>query len=269
MFIKRQISAIKNRDWSSKTQKENAKYVKSKLKMLGYKVPNYMKKGLLKNEQLEFYVNRIINKLTKMSEKEEKKKQRRKYTPREGNKQKLLRLTNELNSRLDEIHKYIDDNYSGQIVEYLKGNMSQLPTRDKAFNRDKFNARKINLNNLVFDDIKSAIKMVQGRLNTTTMDNFISSLKDSEKEDKWFNENLLDDSLLSSLGSREINGLKRAFNDLSPIQKEFYLKDYLSELREKYKVMEEHSGDDYFDYDKIGYILYNRIMSSISIYSSI
>ena len=269
MHIKRQISAINNRDWSSKTQKENAKYVKSKLDMLGYKVPSYIKKGLINQQQLEFYTNRIMNKLNKMLEKQEKKKQRRKYRPRETNKQKLLRLTNELNSKLDEIHKYIDDNYSGQIADYLKGNMSQLSTRDKSFNRDKFNARKINLDNLVFNDIKSAIKMVQGRLNTTTLDNFIASINDSEEEDKYFNDKLLDDSLLSSLGSREINDLKRAFNDLSPIQKEFYLKDYLSELREKYKMMEDQSGDDYFDYDKIGYILYNRIMSSISIYSSI
>ena len=269
MDIKRQISAIKNRDWGSKTQKENAKYVKSKLDMLGYKVPKYMKKGLINQEQLEHYTNRIINKLSKLFEKEEKKKQRKKYRPRETNHQKLLRLTNELNSRLNDIHKYIDDNYSGQIADYLKGNMAQLSTRDKAFNRDKFNARKIDLKNLVFNDIKSAIKMVQGRLETTTLDNFIASIKDSEEEDKYFNDKLLDDSLLSSLGSREINDLKRAFNDLSPIQKEFYLKDYLSELREKYKVMEEQSGDDYFDYDKIGYILYNRIMSSISIYSSI
>ena len=168
MHIKRQISAIKNRDWSSKTQKENAKYVKSKLDMLGYKVPNYMKKGKIKEQQLEFYINRIMNKLNKMLEKQEKKKQRRIYTPRETNKQKLLRLTNELNSKLDEIHKYIDDNYSGQIADYLKGNMTQLTTRDKSFNRDKFNARKINLDTLVFNDIKSAIKMVQGRLETTT-----------------------------------------------------------------------------------------------------
>ena len=269
MDIKRQLSAIKNRDWSSKTQKENAKYVKSKLDMLGYKIPKYLKKGLINQKQLEFYTNRIMNKLNKMFEKQEKKKQRRIYRPRETNKQKLLRLTNELNSKLDEIHKYIDENYSGQIADYLKGNMAQLSTRDKSFNRDKFNARKINLDNLVFNDVKSAIKMVQGRLETTTLDKFITSIKDSEEEDKYFNDKLLDDSLLSGLGSREISDLKRAFNDLSPIQKEFYLKDYLSELRDKYKVMEEQSGDDYFDYDKIGYILYNRIMSSISIYSSI
>ena len=35
MNSKRQLTAIKNRDWSSKTQRENAKYVKSKLEMLG------------------------------------------------------------------------------------------------------------------------------------------------------------------------------------------------------------------------------------------
>ena len=269
MDAKRQITAIRNRDWGSKSQKENAKYVKSKLDMLGYKVPNYLKKGLINRQQLEFYTNRILNKLTKITQKEEKKKQRRKYHPRETNHQKLLRLTNELNSRLDDIHKYIDENYSGQIADYLKGNMTQLHTRDKSFNRDKFNARKINLVNLVFNDVKSAIKMVQDRLNLTTMDNFIASLKDSEKEDKWFNDNLLEDSLLSGLGLRDISDLKRSFNDLSPIQKEFYLKDYLSELREKYKVMEEQSGDDYFDYDKIGYILYNKMKSTISIYQSI
>ena len=92
-----------------------------------------MKKGQINQQQLEFYTNRIMNKLTKIAEKEEKKKQRRRYTPRETNEQKLLRLTNELNSKLDVIHKYIDDNFSGQIAEYLKGNMAQLSTRDKSF----------------------------------------------------------------------------------------------------------------------------------------
>ena len=37
MDSKRQLTAIKNRDWSSKTQRENAKYVRAKLEMLGYK----------------------------------------------------------------------------------------------------------------------------------------------------------------------------------------------------------------------------------------
>ena len=76
MNSKRQRSSIKNRDWTSKTQKENAKYVKSKLEMLGYKVPNYMKKGQINQKQLEFYTNRIMNKLTKMVEKEERKKRK-------------------------------------------------------------------------------------------------------------------------------------------------------------------------------------------------
>ena len=31
MDSKRQLTAIKNRDWSSKTQRENAKYVRAKL----------------------------------------------------------------------------------------------------------------------------------------------------------------------------------------------------------------------------------------------
>ena len=271
MDSKRQLNAIKNRDWSSKTQKENAKYVRAKLEMLGYNVPNYMKKGLINQQQLEFYTNRIMNKLTKIAEKEEKKKQRRKYRPRETNEQKLLRLVNELNSKLDDIHKYIDDNFSGQIAEYLKGNMSQLSTRDKSFARDKFDASKINLENFVYEDVKSAIKMVQGRLNLTSLDKFIDSIKNSVDSDEWLQKQLLDDSLLDGLGSREISELKRAFNDLSPIQKEFYIKDYLSELRDKYKKMEDQAIDDgdYFDYDKVAYIIYNRMLSSMDTYKSI
>ena len=132
MNSKRQIIAINNRDWISKTQKENAKYVKSKLEMLGYKVPKYMKKGQINQQQLEFYTNRIMNRLTKIAEKEDRAKQRRRYIPRETNQQKLTRLVNELNSKIDNIHKYIDENYSGQVAEYLKGNMAQLGTRDKA-----------------------------------------------------------------------------------------------------------------------------------------
>ena len=271
MDSKRQLTAIKNRDWSSKTQKENAKYVRAKLEMLGYNVPQYMKKGQLNQQQLEFYTNRIMNKLTKIAEKEEKKKQRRKYRPRETNEQKLTRLVNELNSKLDDIHKYIDDNFSGQIAEYLKGNMSQLSTRDKSFARDKFDASKINLENFVYEDVKSAIKMVQGRLNLTSLDKFLDSIKDSKDSDEWLQKQLLDDSLLDGLGSRELSELKRRFNDLSPVQKEFYIKDYLSELRDKYKQMEEqaNNGDDYFDYDKVGYIIYNRMLSSMDTYKSI
>ena len=271
MDSKRQLTAIKNRDWSSKTQRENAKYVRSKLEMLGYNVPNYMKKGQINQQQLEFYTNRIMNKLTKIAEKEEKKKQRRKYRPRETNQQKLLRLTNELNSKLDVIHKYIDDNFSGQIAEYLKGNMAQLSTRDKSFARDKFDASKINLENFVYEDVKSAIKMVQGRLNLTSLDKFLDSIKVSEDSDEWLQKQLLDDSLLDGLGSRDLSELKRRFNDLSPIQKEFYIKDYLSELRDKYKKMEDQAIDDgdYFDYDKVAYIIYNRMMSSIDTYKSI
>ena len=271
MNSKRQLTAIKNRDWSSKTQKENAKYVRAKLEMLGYNVPAYMKKGQINQQQLEFYTNRIMNKLTKIAEKEEKKKQRRKYRPRETNKQKLERLVNELNSKLDVIHKYIDDNFSGQIAEYLKGNMAQLSTRDKSFARDKFDASKINLENFVYEDVKSAIKMIQGRLNLTSLDKFIDSIKNSVDSDDWLQKQLLDDSLLDGLGSREISELKRRFNDLSPLQKEFYIKDYLSELREKYKKMEDQAIDDgdYFDYDKVAYIIYNRMISSMDTYKSI
>ena len=271
MDSKRQLTAIKNRDWSSKTQRENAKYVRAKLEMLGYNVPTYMKKGQINQQQLEFYTNRIMNKLTKIAEKEEKKKQRRRYTPRETNEQKLIRLTNELNSKLDIIHKYIDDNFSGQIAEYLKGNMSQLSTRDKSFARDKFDASKINLENFVYEDVKSAIKMVQGRLNLTSLDKFLDSIKDSKDSDEWLQKQLLDDSLLDGLGSLDKAKLLREFNDMTTIQKEFYIKDYLSELRDKYKKMEDQAIDDgdYFDYDKVAYIIYNRMLSSMDTYKSI
>ena len=271
MNSKRQIIAINNRDWISKTQKENAKYVKSKLEMLGYKVPKYMKKGQINQQQLEFYTNRIMNRLTKIAEKEDRAKQRRRYIPRETNKQKLTRIVNELNSKIDNIHKYIDENYSGQVAEYLKGNMAQLGTRDKAFIRDKFDASKIDLENFFYDDVKSAIKMVQGRLNLTSLDKFIDSIKDSKDSDKWMEKQLLDDSLLDGLGDSYKSDLKRNFNDMTPIQKEFYIKDFLSELRDKYKQMEEQAlnGDDYFDYDKVGYIIYNRMMASLDVYKSI
>lgn len=273
MNSKRQISAINNRDWTSKTQKENAKYVRSKLEMLGYKVPKYMKKGQINQQQLEFYTNRIMNRLTKIVDKEERAKQRRRRKPISGesNQHKLKRLVGELNSRLDVIHKYIDDNYSGQVAQYLKGNMAQLGTRDKAFIRDKFDASKIDLENFFYDDIKSAIKMVQRRLDNTSLEKFIDSIKDSKDSDKWIVNQLLDDSILGDLGDKYKSDLKRSFNDMSPIQKEFYIKDFLSELRDKYKKMEEQAVEDgdFFDHEKIGYIIYNKMMATMDTYKSI
>ena len=118
MVSKRQLNAIKNRDWSSKTQKENAKYVRAKLEMLGYNVPAYMKKGLINQEQLDFYKNRIMNKLEKIVEKERRSKMspgERKREDRDKNPNlKILDKFNKFRKRYGDLDEV--ENYLGRVV---------------------------------------------------------------------------------------------------------------------------------------------------------
>ena len=69
---KRRKSNISKRNWSNYSEKENAKYMRKQLSDLGYKVPNYMKKGQISIQQIETYSKRLLNKLDKIVDKEYK-----------------------------------------------------------------------------------------------------------------------------------------------------------------------------------------------------
>ena len=69
---KRRQANVNNRNWVDYTEKQNAKYMVSQLKALGYKIPAYMKKGNISEKQLNYYLDRINNRLDKEVNKEYK-----------------------------------------------------------------------------------------------------------------------------------------------------------------------------------------------------
>ena len=69
---KRRQANVNNRNWVDYTEKQNAKYMASQLKALGYKIPAYMKKGNISEKQLNYYLDRIENRLDKEVNKEYK-----------------------------------------------------------------------------------------------------------------------------------------------------------------------------------------------------
>ena len=157
---KRRKSNISNRDWSNYSEKQNANYISKKLKDFGYKVPSYMKKGQINQKQIETYVNRVLNNLDKMIEREYKNSlssgEKRQYNKLnkiivgrggEKNNRKLINNAIEIaknlseysksmnrfdkkNTELETVNRWIDKGYNN--VETLLNNIhsSRLNTKN-------------------------------------------------------------------------------------------------------------------------------------------
>lgn len=91
---KRRQTNIANRNWGEHTEKQNAQYMAKQLRDLGYKVPNYMKKGEINQQQIENYSNRIMNKLEKMNEEQ----RLRKLSPGERRREKRDNIQKEIDN---------------------------------------------------------------------------------------------------------------------------------------------------------------------------
>lgn len=156
----RRKSNISNRNWSDYSEKENAKYMSKQLKDFGYKVPSYMKKGQINQKQLEIYVNRVLNNIDKMIDKDYKNSlsfgEKRRYNKLnkiivdrggEKNNRKLINNAIEIaknlseysknmnrtlnnNSALESVNRWIDKGYAN--VETLLSNIhsSRLSTKN-------------------------------------------------------------------------------------------------------------------------------------------
>ena len=121
MNARRQIQALNRYDWGNKTPQQVAKYVGNKLEMLGYKVPNYMKKGKISQKQLDFHLNRVYNKLEKIVAKEEFSKLPKSEQNRIKNEQRLEKAIINYNVKVAKIRDIIQgsNEYSDKMKDFL------------------------------------------------------------------------------------------------------------------------------------------------------
>ena len=251
MDSKRQLTAIKNRNWSSKTQRENAKYVRAKLEMLGYNVPTYMKKGRINQEQIDFYVKRITNKLENIIEKDKKSKmskgELRRYNSEkrlEENKKKLDNYIKKHNKQVKEVYKYIDENYSDWQADYLKGLATDTPIKsDKYHTRDN-SPQYINE---MLGDLNNNLKIMKSKIKESKLSNFKLSLNEANKNaDADFEQFLNEAWIINSDGFPEdrLQSMKDMWRKLNVPEKEMMIRGVFEELREIYKDM---NVEDYQD----------------------
>ena len=247
MNSKRQLLSIKNRDWSSKTQKENAKYVKSKLEMLGYNVPQYMKKGQINQQQLEFYANRIMNNLEKKVEKELRNKMSYAEKRREDRDKKERQLDNYIkkhNKQVKEVHKFIDENFTGWQADYLKGLQTDAP-----INSDRFQIRS-NSPQFVGDlegSLNANLKVMKQKVKDSKLENFKASLNEANKNaDADFGKFLNESWIVNNKGfsPTDLTDMKNRWETLNVAEKEIMMRGVFELMREIYSDMDEK---DYVD----------------------
>ena len=94
---------------------------------------------------------------------------------------------------------------------------------------------------------------------------FEKMLIDDKTSNEWFEDEYLYAEFMQSLTENDRNNMRRAFNELNPIQKRFIIHDLLNQQREKY----ENMADDDVTYEVIGRNVFNNFMLQVSKYKQI
>ena len=247
MNSKRQLTAIKNRNWTSKSERENAKYVRAKLEMLGYNVPAYMKKGQINQEQLEFYTNRILNRLTKEVEKERRNKMSRGEKRREDRDKKERQLNNLIkqnNKQVKEVHKFIDENFTGWEADYLKGLQTDAPIIS-----DRFQTRSNSphfVGNLE-GSLDAKLKTLKQKVKDSKLENFKASLDEANKNaDADFKQFLNEAWIVNNKGfsTEYLANMENGWEMLNVAEKEMMMRGVFELMREIYGEMDEKDYKD-------------------------
>ena len=214
MNARRQIQSLNRYDWGNKTPQQVAKYVGNKLEMLGYKVPNYMKKGKITQKQLDFHLDRVYNKLEKIVAKEEFLKLPKSEQNRIKNEQRLEKTIINYNVKVAKIRDIIQgsDEYSDKMKDFLIGEYSISNSRDKSFINEKFDLNFIDINKLNYTSITKEIKRIRNLNKNLSVEGVLNTLEDSTDEDNFLNlikaMKLLEDNYLGGSGSRGYGKIK-------------------------------------------------------------
>ena len=224
----RRKTNISNRDWSKYSEKDNAKYMSKQLRDFGYKVPSYMKKGKINQKQIETYANRMINKLTKLAEKQRLSK----MSPAERRRETQSSLQKEINKYNDfiknELTKGIPQELrkSDAFMKYMtEGEFITNRWREYDLNAPGYDVLKVNnvkeLQKLTKTKSNKKLReFMENQLENAKLNTYENKVKQYKKDilTELEKMNTLDEKGKLQLSDKIIHSAKTLMDDLNLLQ---------------------------------------------------
>ena len=256
------LSGLHRVNWDNKTEKQKANYFKKVYSELGLNIPKYMLDGKMSEKQLQSNINKLTRSLQSRAKKETKLNKSNDY----WNKRVQKAVENRNNAVLQTLDKLIKKyDLTETTINYLMGNQIDLGTNKTHFLQGK-TLRLISADRLSFKNNQAKKNFINLlKQDVSELADFEKMLIDDKASNEWFEDEYLYAEFMQSLTENDRNNMRRAFNELNPIQKRFIIHDLLNQQREKY----ENMADDDVTYEVIGRNVFNNFMLQVSKYKQI
>ena len=256
------LSGLNRVNWNNKTEKQKANYFKKAYAELGLNIPKYMLDGKMSEKQLISNINKLTRSLQSRAKKEQKQAKSNDYWNRRV-KKAVEDRNKAVIETLDKLVKKYD--LTETTVNYLMGNQIDLGTNKLHFMQGK-TLRLISADKLSFRNNQAKKNFINLlKQDTRELADFEKMLIDDSSSNQWFEEEYLDAEFMQELTENDKKNLRRAYNELNPIQKRFIIHDLLNQQKEKY----ENMADDEIGYEVIGKNVFNNFMIQVERYKNL
>lgn len=260
MNAKRQLSGLKRVNFNNKSAKQTIKYLKNKYEMLGYDIPSYLQGKNISKSQLNSAINKISKGLTSIVKREQAYNSKPSVKLEKQYQQTINRFNKEVDRTMEALKTM---GLPKKQIDYLMGKDVMFPTvRKKSFIYDGVPLQK--LEDIVIADNKTKKEMIKKFKEDTkeiSFQNIYNKLTNSADSDSWFENTFLTCPAVRNMNSAQKNAMRKEFNSLSPLQKEFFIKSELSEIVDKYK-----EDTTFGEEEKIEHNTFNRYIDKVQIF---
>lgn len=257
MNAKRQLSGLKRVNFNNKSAKQTIKYLKNKYEMLGYDLPTYLQGKSISKSQLNSAINKITRGLLSAVKKEQVYNSKPSVKLDKQFQQTVKKYNREVDRTLEALKTM---GIPKKQIDYLMGKDVMFPTvRKKSFIYDGVPLQK--LDDIYISDNKTKKEMIKKFKEDTKeirFQNVYNKLTDSTDSDTWFENTFLTCPAVRGMTSAQKNAMRKEFNTLSPLQKEFFIKGELSEIVDKYD-----EGSVMGQQEKVEYNTFNRYIDKV------
>ena len=256
------LSGLNRVNWNNKTEKQKANYFKKAYAELGLNIPKYMLDGKMSEKQLISNINKLTRSLQSRAKKQQKQQKSNEYWNRRV-KKAVEDRNKAVIETLDKLVKKYD--LTETTVNYLMGNQIDLGTNKLHFMQGK-TLRLISADKLSFRNNQAKKNFINLlKQDTKELGDFEKMLIDDSSSNQWFEKEYLDAEFMQELTENDKKNLKKAFNELNPIQKRFIIHDLLNQQKEKY----ENMADDDIGYEVVGRNVFNNFMIQVERYKNL
>lgn len=258
MNYKRQLSGLNRVKWEKKSDKQKVKYLTKKFELLGYKTPQYLTKGKLTEQKLNKAINRITAGLeTRVRQQERTSSKKSKVSIDTKLSQAIAKYNKRVDITLNKLKK--TNNLSERQLEYIQGKDVTFDNSNITFFRDGATLSYLDKETMFFSDEtskKNFLKILNRMYKEIDYTELEKSILSSTLSDNLFTD-FLEAEYNSELNNQDLTYLERKYNELTPLQKEVFIKSVINKMREKYENMSD------LDHTVVSTNVFNRIVSTL------